>query len=146
MRSFAHALAFASALSMAGCVSDSPPPQAFAPTPGQASITITRSGDLLYLALPADVVVSNETVAHLMPGQTYTGVVAPGAVKIVAFNGTFPGRYALTFVARTDKSYRFIVSPRSESYLPVAVAGYIGAGIDAAVNENAGGFKIELAQ
>jgi hypothetical protein len=110
----------------AGCATDNPAPQAFAPAPGQASITIIRSSSLMYMGAPASVDVNGARVANLNVGQSYTGAVSPGPTAITVSAWSSPGASSFRFNVEPGKSYRFVVGPRSENTVSGMLGGAIG--------------------
>ncbi len=55
---------------------------------------------------------------------------------------TSPGKYSVSINLQRNTEYQFEVSPRGESYGPLAAFGLLGLAVDASVNENSGLFKI----
>ena len=55
---------------------------------------------------------------------------------------TSPGTFAVTLTTLPDHEYVFEVSPRSGSYGPIVTFGYVGAMIDATVNQQSGLFQV----
>jgi hypothetical protein len=135
--------------SLAGCsTTDTPaPPVAATPPPaGMASITITRASSIMGSMLPVALDLDGKRIADLNVNQTHTMPVKPGSMTLTATMFGYPGRYDLTFTAERAKSYRFIVSPRSESFtagmVGAAALGVVGSLLVTAAEGN-GPFKIE---
>jgi len=87
-------------------------------------------------------------VASLNVNDTHTMVVKPGRATLTATMFGYPGRYDLSFTAERGKSYRFIVSPRVDSFgagvVGGAILGPVGV-LMATAAEGNGPFKIEPA-
>jgi hypothetical protein len=130
-------------LAVAGCTTDSIAPSAVVSAPGQASLTITRSHDLVAVAAPASVDVNGAKFADLALGQSYSGTIRPGPTVLTVTCWCGPGRYNVKFNAEPGRSYSFLVSPRGEQVAAGMVGGMIGVAMDTAANgEQSGTFKI----
>lgn len=105
--------------------------------PGQATISITRSSDLLYVAAPASVELNGTKVASLGRAETYTGRIAPGPVVVTVSTWSSPGASIHRFTAKPGKTYRFTVSPRGANMAAGMVGGLLGQAI-----EGRGAFEI----
>jgi hypothetical protein len=129
------------ALALAGCqtVADAGPPAT--PAPGQASLTIARSSNPLYLAAAASVDVNGVNFASLPVGGSHTGAIAPGPTVITASAWSAPGRYSIRFNAEPGKSYRVVVTPRGAPMLAGMAGGIVGQ-----VVEGGGPFQVALAR
>jgi hypothetical protein len=124
-------------LALAGCVTDSPPHNALAVAPGQASLTITRSSSMLFTAASATVELNGTKIASLSSGESYTGPVAPGPVVVTVSAWQSPGKSSYSFTVQPGKPYRLEVSPRDESLAVTLIGGVVGAAI-----EGGGMFKV----
>ena len=122
---------------LAGCVTDGAAPLATPVAPGQASITITRSSDLLFVAAPAYVELNGSRIASLGRGETYSGGVPPGSATLTVSTWSTPGATSYQFNIEPGKSYRFTVSPRGENFGASMAAGLVGQAI-----EGGGAFKV----
>jgi hypothetical protein len=111
---------------LAGCATDASPQAALAMAPGQAGITISRSNGLLYMGVPASVDVNGERVTSLAVGQSYSGAVRPGPAVLTVSAWSSPGQSSYRFTVEPGKSYRFIVSPRTNNIVAGAAFGLIG--------------------
>ena len=109
---------------------------------GHATVVITRTDEFLYVGVPATIEVNGQSFASLWKGQSHSGALRPGPTTIRAHAWRHTGKYRISFTAQPGKTYRLVVSPRGESIMPGVVFGLAGTLIDAAVNENAGAFKI----
>lgn len=109
---------------------------------GMSRVVVERNTDFLYLALSARVKVNGKQIGELSRGDKIFSDIEPGRTNISVDNWSFPGSYSISFTAKPNFIYQFEVSPRGESYGPVALAGFLGAAADAAANERSGGFKI----
>jgi hypothetical protein len=114
-----------------------------------ASISITRATGYYYGALASVAIeVNGNKVAGLHINDTHTMAVKPGPTTLSATMFGSPGRFDYRFNAERGKSYRFVVSPRSEavtaSMVGAAVLGGMGA-LMASAAEGNGPFKIEPA-
>jgi hypothetical protein len=127
-------IAVTAALSLGGQVVQAAPA-------GKTSVSITRSSDMLYMAMSASVEVNGQKVASLERGETYTGVVAPGPVEIRVSNWSAPGASSYSFKATPGKTYRFTVSPHGGNFVASLAGGLIGSAI-----EGHGAFEIAPAQ
>lgn len=124
-------------LALGGCQTTSPQIPAVAPPAGMATITITRSSDLMYFGAPAQIDVNGESVGSLAVGGNYSGSLRPGPVIIATSAWSAPGRYSVRFEAEPGKTYRFLISPRGEQ-----MAAGLGGGLIGQVIEGGGPFKI----
>ena len=122
---------------LVGCVTDGATPSAHAIAPGQATISITRSNDLLYVAAPASVELNGAKVASLGRGETYSGGVGPGPAVITVSTWSTPGSTSYRFNVEPGKTYRFTVSPRGANFAAGMVGGLVGAAI-----EGGGAFQV----
>ena len=144
-------------LACGGCVTDQFGASSAA-TPGQPSITISRSDDLTYRAAAASVEINGKSVATLAAGRTYTGTVPPGpaVLKVSAWSAPIglathrlpSGSTSYRFTVESGKSYSFVISPRGE---PAALAvNQDGSGNTSssgeAVEGTGGAFQIATAQ
>ena len=109
-----------------------------------AKLTIKRTGERLYDAGPATVEVNGKKVADIAADDSITIAIAAGPTTLAVYAPAHPGKFAVTIQADASRSYTAEVSPRAESYIPVAALGAFGAALDAALNENAGAFKLRL--
>ena len=102
-----------------------------APTQGVAqSIQITRPSAYIYALSDAYIDVNGNRVTNLPNGGSYKGSVKPGPVTIVVTNWQSPGRSVTSFRAVPGKTYRFTVTPRSESMVAGLALGLIGTAIE----------------
>jgi hypothetical protein len=114
---------FASVALFALCVVA--PAQAVAQT-----IQITRPSAYIYALSDAYIDVNGIRVTNLANGGSYKGSVKPGPVTIVVTNWQSPGRSIASFRAAPGKTYRFTVTPRSESMVAGLALGLIGTAIE----------------
>src|SRR5947209_7642969 len=84
---------------MAACAADAFASSAHAASAGKTTLSITRSSDMLYVAMSAAVEVNGQKVASLGRGETYTGVVAPGPTVVKVSNWSSPGASSYSFKA-----------------------------------------------
>lgn len=130
-------------LALGGCTTDSVVPSAVAPAAGQASLTITRSHDLVAVAAPASVDMNGAKFADLALGQSYSAPVRPGPTVLTATCLCGPGRYSVSFNAEAGKNYHFLVSPRGAQVAAQVTGGLIGVAVDTATNgDKSGTFQI----
>ena len=102
-----------------------------APTQGVAqTIEITRPSSFMYALSDAYIDVNGNRVTNLPDGGAYKGSVKPGPVTIVVTNWQSPGRSVASFRAAPGKTYRFTVTPRSESMVAGLALGLIGTAIE----------------
>jgi hypothetical protein len=104
---------------------------------GRATVAITRTTDVLYLAVPAAVEINGAKVASLGRGESYRGQLPPGPVAITVSTWASPGSSSIRFTAVPGKTYRMIVGPRGNNFAASMVGGLIGAAI-----EGGGAFEI----
>ena len=97
---------------------------------GDTTISITRSGDMLYVVKSAAVEVNGQKVASLDRGETYTAIVAPGSIELRVSNWSSPGASSYSFIALPGKTYRFTVSPRSGNFVATLAGGLVGSAIE----------------
>ena len=136
-------------LLLAGCASQAPAPVAAIankPPAGMALLTITRTNELMYVAVSAQIDVNGARAASLSAGDVHSMPVAPGSVTISVDTWSQPGRFNTRFTAEAGKSYRFVVSPRGDK----VAAGMAGAALFGPVGamvamSGDGPFKIEQA-
>ena len=98
-------------LACGGCVTDQLGASSDA-TPGQPSITISRSDDLTYRAAAASVEINGKSVATLAAGRTYTGTVPPGPAVLKVSAWSAPLGLATHRLPAGSTSYRFTVEFR----------------------------------
>lgn len=91
---------------LAGCTSAPAPPVAAAPpSKGMARIVVTRSTDIQYGTIPAEIEVGGAAVAKLWRGEVYSGDIAPGRAEIAV------NLSSKAYVdAQAGRTYRFAVS------------------------------------
>jgi hypothetical protein len=131
---------------VAGCASTPTQPISIgSPPSGQAQLVITRTDEFMYALVSPAIEVNGVKVAELARGQTYATAGPPGPVTVAVYHWQHPGRYRITINTQAGKTYRMIVSPRSESMYFGLVGGLAGITIDAIVNENSGIFQIAAA-
>jgi len=133
---------FASLLALASCT-ESNAPSEVASAPGQTSLTITRSHDLMAVAAPASVDVNGAKFADLALGQSYTAPLRPGPTVLTATCWCGPGRYSVSFNAEAGKIYRFLISPRGAQLAAQVTGGLIGVAVESGANgDRSGTFQI----
>jgi len=142
-------------LACGGCMTDQIAPPTVAATPGQTSITVSRSDDVTYRAAAASVEINGKQVATLAAGRSYNGTLTPGPVVLKVSAWTAPisvgshrlpsGSSSYRFNVESGKSYNFVISPRSE---PAASdTAHDAADSPGAATEGGGGaFQIAAAQ
>jgi len=130
---------------LAGCASGGTTPSGsanaavmHATAPGQATISITRSDELMYLAAPATVELNGAKIASIGRGESYTGGVAPGPAVLSVSAWSSPGASNQRFTAVPGKTYRFVISPRGDNFAAGMVGGFVGQAI-----EGGGAFEIK---
>lgn len=114
--------------------------------PDKARLTIVRSDELYAMALPAIIEVNGTKAAEVGNGGSTIIDIAPGDNDISVSHWSYPGKYSVKLAAKPGQRYAVKVEPRSESILPGAVLGPVGAIIDASVNENSGAFTLRLVE
>lgn len=142
-------------LACGGCITDQFGPPTVASTPGQPSITVSRSDDLSYRAAAATVEIDGEQVATLAAGRSYTGTVPPGPAVLKVSSWTAPisvgshrlpsGSTSYRFNVETGKSYSFVISPRSEP-APNDISHDAPGSAGEATEGGGGAFQIAMAQ
>ncbi len=116
---------------------------AAAPIPaGKARVMIERPSAVMYAAAPATIELNGQKVASVGAGGSAIFDVPTGPNKIAASAWSYPGTWTLPLDAKAGQTYKVIVEPRGDSFLPGALLGPIGGAIDAASNENAGAFQM----
>lgn len=136
-----HLVVIALALACAACNTDSTQIPSVAAVPGQASLTITRSSDLMYMGAPAAVDLNGARIADLSVGQSYSGNVPPGMAVLAVSAWSAPGSSSLRFNLEPGKSYRFVVTPRGAQMAAGMAGGIVGQAV-----EGGGPFQIAAAQ
>jgi hypothetical protein len=126
-------------LAVAGCNTDSVAPSPVSAGPGMATITLTRSNDLVAIAAPASVEANGAKFADLALGQTYTGAVSPGPTVLTVTCWCGPGSYSVKFNAEPGGRYRFLVSPRGAQVAAEVAGGLAGVAMDTAYNGDKSG-------
>ncbi|MGD0420566.1 MAG: hypothetical protein ABSA68_13470 [Xanthobacteraceae bacterium] len=143
MAAICRFVVFIALLALCGCMTEAPAPPAVSAAPGQATVTITRSRDLVAVAAPASVDVNGAKFADLALGQSYSGTVRPGPMIVTVTCWCGPGRYSVKFNAEPGKNYAFVVAPRGEQVMAQVGGGLIGVVSDTAINgDQSGTFKI----
>ena len=142
-------------LACGGCVTDQLGASSDA-TPGQPSITISRSDDLTYRAAAASVEIDGKLVATLAAGRTYTETVPPGpaVLKVSAWSAPLglathrlpAGSTSYRFTVESGKSYSFVISPRGEPAVSDTAHNGGGSSSGEAVEGTGGAFQIAAAQ
>jgi hypothetical protein len=113
-----HASVLSVGLLLAGCMTDQPAPVAAASIPrNQATVTITRTGEIYGAAVDADIDANGKRFASLAREATFTGGIPPGPVTLTVTCWCGPGRYSVQFNAQAGKHYAFEVSPRNEQFV-----------------------------
>ena len=105
---------------------------------GTAQLNLTRPSELLYASVKATVEVNGARVADIARDDGYAASIQAGRTTVSAFAASPPGRYSIVFNAESGKTYRLVVSPRREGYVPPAGSG----SADFTVTENDGAFRI----
>lgn len=142
MRLFLPALALL--VLLAGCASGGnrtlPVPAVAAPVPeGFARVTVTRTNDLLFLALAAEVAVNDQRAGALYRGDTTTADVPAGTTTVAVTAFGAPGRFVLRFPTVSGGRYELQAAPRGASVMPGMTMGLFGSMLDAAANPEQGG-------
>lgn len=142
-------------LASSGCVTDQFGASNGA-TPGQPSISVTRSDDFTYRAAAASVEINGKSVATLAAGRSYTGTLPPGpaVLKVSAWSAPIglashrlpSGSTSYRFTVESGKSYSFVISPRGESAAVDITHDAAGSGSGEAVEDSGGAFQIAAAQ
>jgi hypothetical protein len=106
---------------------------------GLARVTVTRTTDMLFVALAADISINDQRAGNLWRGETTVADVPAGqtAVMVTAFGS--PGRSAVRFPTVPGGRYTVEVAPRGSSFVPVMALGYVGAMLDGAASGDQGG-------
>ena len=125
-RSIAAALLAAAVLAVADAASTA----AHAAPKGSATVAITRSTDLLFLAAPAAIEINGTKVASLGRGESFNGPIAPGPTEIKVSTWSTPGSSSYRFTAVPGKTYKMVVVPRTKNYAANVVGGLVGAAIE----------------
>lgn len=129
---------------LAGCVTDQAAvPMSSPVAPGQAALTISRTGGIYASGVSADVDANGGRIASLGRGETFSGGIKPGPVVLDVTCWSSPGHYIVRFNAEPGKRYAFEISPRDEQFGVAMIGGMVGVIADSAINaENSGAFKI----
>ena len=133
-----RSLSLLSLVLLAGCVTDGSTPSARPTAPGQATISITRSDELMYFGAPVTVELNGAKIASISKGETYTGGIAPGSADVSVSAWSSPGTSHHRFTAEPGKTYRFTVAPRSANFAAGMIGGLAGQAI-----EGGGAFEIK---
>ena len=132
-------------LALGGCASG-PDAAPEALPAGMAQLAVTRPSDFLYASVKATVEVNGARIAELSRDDDgYSASFRAGPTTVSAYGSSPPGRYSIRFNAEAGKTYRLVVSPRREGYVPLTASGKIGTA-DYTVSDNDGAFKIEPAR
>lgn len=129
---------------LAGCAAGGertlPAPVAGSPvSEGMARLSVTRTNDILFLGLSADVTVNDQSAGSIFRGQS-TAVEVPAGLATVAVTAFgSPGRFVLRFPTVSGGRYDLQVVPRGASFAPAMMLGYVGSMMDAAANPERGG-------
>lgn len=121
------------ALTLTACAGGANPPQTTidtVPPAGKALITISRSTDLLYFAVPARVDLNGMRSASLSRGETFATVVDPGQITITTDAWSAPGRSTIRFNTQPDKHYRIEISPNGGAMWSGAALGLVGQAME----------------
>lgn len=132
-------------LNLVGCASPGASIRAVPQTPpqnGMTRITVERSAEFMYMALSANVRVNGQGIGALSRGDIAAIDIPPGRTTVSVDTSSSPGTFSISFITQPNRNYFLAVSPRSDSFLPGAMFGLLGAAVDAAVNENAGLFQV----
>jgi hypothetical protein len=112
--------------------------------PNKARLTITRTEEVLAMAVPATIEINGKKAADLGNGASTIIDIAPGANVISVSHWSWPGTFSVKLAAKPGQRYAVEVSTRSASLLPGVMLGPVGGIIDASVNENAGAFQLRF--
>jgi hypothetical protein len=123
---------------LAGCVTGGALQSSRPTAPGEATLSITRSDDLMYSGAPVTVELNGAKIASIGRGETYTGGIAPGPAVVSVSAWSSPGASHQRFTAVPGKTYRFMVTPRGENFTASLVGGVVGAAV-----EGGGAFDIK---
>lgn len=128
---------------LAGCAGGSPPamiapPDAPVP-PGMARITVTRSMDMLFLGVTADITVNEQRLGSVFRGQGGSIEVPAGVASVSTTSWSTPGRFTIRFSTVPGGRYDVEVAPRGALLGPSLALGMLGAALDAASNPEQGG-------
>ncbi len=132
-------------LLVSGCSSPGPASRSVPQSPplqGMARVTVERSTDFLYMALTARVRVNGIDVSALSRGSAASIDVQSGRTTVSVDSATSPGTFTISFAAQPNREYLLEVAPRSDSLLPGALFGYVGAFADSVINEQSGLFQV----
>jgi len=116
-----------------------------APIPSrQARIVVERDTSLLFLGAGAVVEVGGARIGTIGRGGSVSRDVAAGPVTVKVRAVASAGQFVVRFNAKAGKTYRFMVSPRSDQMLLGAAFGAIGDAVSADISENSGYFQIAM--
>lgn len=96
-----------------------------APSPPQSIITVLRSQDKLYEAIPAIVELNETRAAALGVGQSFSRTVRSGPTTLTVSAPSMPGRSTFRFSAEPGIPYRFLVSPRAQDVQSKLISGIV---------------------
>lgn len=112
--------------------------------PNKARLTITRTEEMLAMAVPARIEINGKKVADIGNGASTIIDIAPGTSVISVSGWSYPGTFSVKLAAKPGQRYAVEVATRSASILPGVALGPVGGMIDASINENAGLFRLRL--
>ena len=145
MRKLISILAVAMLLSACGTTNALDYSQVSAPIPrGQARIIVTRAESLIFLAAGAPIEINGQKIETLGRGGSLVKDVSAGPVIVVAKVSSAPGQFVVRFNAEPGKTYRFMVSPKTDTLLLGSAFGIIGDAVHAQISDTSGYFQIEM--
>ncbi len=114
--------------------------------PGSARVVVERDSSLLFLAAGATVDVNGRRIATLGRGGSATTDIPAGHVNVKVKANSAPGQFVVGFDAVAGKTYRFVVSPKSDALLLGSAFGLIGDAVHATISDTSGYFQIEMVE
>jgi hypothetical protein len=95
---------------LTGCTSGGgrtlPAPVADAPIPeGMARFSVTRTNDILFLALGADIAVNEQSAGSIFRGESTSAEVPAGVTTVTVSAFSSPGRFVLRFTTVSGGRY-----------------------------------------
>lgn len=111
---------------------------------GQARIVISRNESLLFLAAGAIVEINGSKTEILGRGGSVVRDIRSGpAIVSAQATGSF-GKFVVRFNAKAGKTYRFMVSPKTDALLLGSAFGLVGDAVHAQISDTSGYFQIVM--
>lgn len=111
---------------------------------GQSRIIVERDKSLLYMGASATIKVNGQKTTNLGRGGSVSKDVQAGATTLEASAPFSFGQFVVRFDAKSQETYKFIVSPNKSQLFLGSAFGIAGDAVNAKINDASGYFTLEL--